>query len=532
MSTWFLVRPAASGEPATPVEAHGGFRLLRGDARGECHTLAGGGRARLLGRPHPRAARAAPRWQAAAARAAPLALDDLDGSFAALCLDGAGRSWVATDRFASQLVYVARDAGGRVLGAGSEPARLARLCGLTGDDPRGVLQGLCFGYVPSARTRFAGVERLPYGSWLCLDDGVVTPHWRFGARAPSPIDEADALAAIAEAEDRAVERALAPGGRVVLLLSGGWDSRALLARLARLRPRDGVVALTFGPADSDDVVRARALAAAAGVPHVHRPLRYQDGAGGLAAWAARHAELSDNVFATLPDGPGLLDELPGDVLWLGTAACSTDLPLAPPPPGPRAGWLVPAIAKRALHPELLVDLGLLPAAARGEALAACDEVFAAHDRDAPGGPHGAFDRACHATIFQLWNLNRRLFETARPVATPLHDVDLVERYGELPIELRAQRRAHKLANERLVPGFADVPLHSRGVPTDYLAALGADPAQWRAVAEVVRADPTLGRRFDLDAVLDLERVSAPRRPAAAQVVLRLFVAALGAAAAR
>jgi hypothetical protein len=126
---------------------------------------------------------------------------------------------------------------------------------------------LCLPYFPDARTGFADVEYVPPGSRLRIDrEGLAAErvdafrHWVAGLAPP--------VAEVLEAVDRAMRDYLAHAARLCPVfpcgLSGGWDSRAVVAAVRasghpfRLR--------TKGPPGSPDVEVARALARASGLP--------------------------------------------------------------------------------------------------------------------------------------------------------------------------------------------------------------------------------------------------------------------------
>ncbi|HEV2727377.1 MAG TPA: hypothetical protein VGV34_03730, partial [Solirubrobacterales bacterium] len=119
---------------------------------------------------------------------------------------------------------------------------------------------------PGDRTPFAEVKRLPQSATLRRRLGgarVKEERWPWAEIAPEQSREAAAEAAVA-----ALEEALAPvPGGVVCPLSGGRDSRMLLALLAR----DGRAAAAVTTSDDEGDTReedlAAPVAAALGVPH-------------------------------------------------------------------------------------------------------------------------------------------------------------------------------------------------------------------------------------------------------------------------
>lgn len=122
-------------------------------------------------------------------------------------------------------------------------------------------------YFPDARTGFVDVEYVPPGTRVRLErEGLAADRLdAFGRWAAGP---APPLAEVLETVDRAMQEYLQHAARLCPVfpcgLSGGWDSRAVVAAVRasghpfRLR--------TKGPPGSPDVEVARALAAAAGLP--------------------------------------------------------------------------------------------------------------------------------------------------------------------------------------------------------------------------------------------------------------------------
>ena len=127
------------------------------------------------------------------------------------------------------------------------------------------------GYLPENRTWFEGVQRLPPATVLTWDIGKGCLHTRryWSWDQVPPLDgrlDADALAAeLGQLFSAAVERRSRAGERVGLVLSGGLDSRAILAAL----PDRGAAlpTLTFGREHSTDSRIAARAARLKGARH-------------------------------------------------------------------------------------------------------------------------------------------------------------------------------------------------------------------------------------------------------------------------
>ena len=184
-----------------------------------------------------------------------------------------GRLILARDPFGIKpLYYVERDDG---FAFASEPQALiaaglvAPMLRDAGRDELLQLQFVC-----GRSTVFAGIERLLPGETLVVEAGRVVERRRRDAlpAAATPRDRADAdalsdLDGVLEDSVRLHQRSDVPYG---LFLSGGIDSSAVLAMMARLAERP-VLAFTVGfagTAAADERGRARAAARSVGAEHV------------------------------------------------------------------------------------------------------------------------------------------------------------------------------------------------------------------------------------------------------------------------
>ena len=171
------------------------------------------------------------------------------------------------------------------------------------------------GFLPFGLTPRRGARRLMPSHELTLDDFTTARIW---PEAPltriAPAGIPDHVAEAAELL-RTNMAALMGQGETVLYLSGGYDSRLVLAaargRTASLR------AETLGPAGTLDAHLAARLAATAGIAHRCVPVAVDD-VGTVAAWLERAGRMMHDQVATMGRTAVAID--PGTQPLSGTGA--------------------------------------------------------------------------------------------------------------------------------------------------------------------------------------------------------------------
>jgi asparagine synthase (glutamine-hydrolysing) len=196
----------------------------------------------------------------------------LRGMYAIAIHERAARTLtLSRDPFGIKPLYTARVAHG--LAFASEPQALLA-SGLVQPRLRGRkrLELLQLQFTTGAETIFEGIDRVLPGETLTCADGRVVGRRRLAALPAGPaevIGEAAALARLDAALTESVDlhqRSDVPYG---MFLSGGIDSAAILAVMARLNA-GGILAYTAGfdvPGAADERAAAAATAAAAGARH-------------------------------------------------------------------------------------------------------------------------------------------------------------------------------------------------------------------------------------------------------------------------
>jgi asparagine synthase (glutamine-hydrolysing) len=196
----------------------------------------------------------------------------LRGMFAFAIHDRAAHSLTLTrDPFGIKPLYTAQIPGG--LAFASEPqALLAAGLVQRGIRPAARDELLQMQFTTGADTIFPGIQRVLPGETLRAVDGHIVERQRVAAlpaEGPEDITEAAALARLDRALEQSVDlhqRSDVPYG---MFLSGGVDSAAVLAVMARLNA-PGVLAFTAGfdvPGAADERAQAAIVARAAGARH-------------------------------------------------------------------------------------------------------------------------------------------------------------------------------------------------------------------------------------------------------------------------
>lgn len=163
----------------------------------------------------------------------------------------------------------------------------------------GLVDLINFGFVTNDATLFEGVRLLPPGSVLVFEAGrlEVNQYWSYAAIEPVGRLDDKRVAEAAEVLKQAVVRSVTSAPKVALSLTGGADSRALLA--AAVTSELEFVTHSGGHVDSTDVVVARQLSETLGIPHVFEPV----GPERIADWLYPQVLYQGGLIATLHSHP-------------------------------------------------------------------------------------------------------------------------------------------------------------------------------------------------------------------------------------
>jgi asparagine synthase (glutamine-hydrolysing) len=157
----------------------------------------------------------------------------LTGRFAGVAFDSSrDRCWVIRDQLGAQPLLYAPALDGALF-AEHERELLARLPRTPAPDRLGVLGWIESGMPPAQRTLYEGIERIPAGGRLSLDERVAVERWwRLRYEGVQGGAVAELGERLRDAAFAAVSRAATGARRPAVKLSGGLDSSSVAAGLA------------------------------------------------------------------------------------------------------------------------------------------------------------------------------------------------------------------------------------------------------------------------------------------------------------
>jgi asparagine synthase (glutamine-hydrolysing) len=195
---------------------------------------------------------------------------ELEGFFVVVVGDGRTRETVVLTDVVGSCHAFAREWGNAAALSGSS-LLLAGLDGST-PDPVACREFLATGIIYEDRTVHREVRKLgPAGVFRLANDARqgTQRYWRISDLEPESLDGQEAVRALGESIGAAARRVAKAFANPVCDLTGGYDSRVLVAlfRTAGVRFSTTVT----GPEGSPDVVVSRGLAKLAGLAHLHVP---------------------------------------------------------------------------------------------------------------------------------------------------------------------------------------------------------------------------------------------------------------------
>jgi asparagine synthase (glutamine-hydrolysing) len=204
----------------------------------------------------------------------PALVDRLRGMFAFAVWDAERkRLLLARDRFGQKPLFYRFEAG-RLLFSSEIKGILAALASPPALDVESLDDYLTLRFVPSPRTMFQGIRKLPPGHWLCLETGGESPsldvqrYWDLRFVPKRRLSEADAVEETDARLREAVETHLVADVPVGAFLSGGMDSSLVVAMMARaLDAPPATFAVGVRESDFDELPFAREVARHCGTEH-------------------------------------------------------------------------------------------------------------------------------------------------------------------------------------------------------------------------------------------------------------------------
>ena len=206
-------------------------------------------------------------WRAALAQGAQRAAAGAVGDFAVGLTDDTGRTFLAVDRFAIRTLCY------RVINGSLHFAEradtLAALEPRAAIDPQAIFDYLYFHVIPSPRTIFQGVYRLPQAHYALSENGrlTVAPYWVPEFREPASASFEPLAAEFRQRVQDAVATQL-DGSKPACFLSGGTDSSTVAGMLAQLAGAASTAySIGFEAEGYDEMQYARLAARHFGIQH-------------------------------------------------------------------------------------------------------------------------------------------------------------------------------------------------------------------------------------------------------------------------
>ncbi len=250
-----------------------------------------------LGYPHMEG----PRWVRAAdilgafCTGIPSFLENVHGFFAFVVNDRtADRQLVLTDRFGGIAIYYLATRG--LIALSDSVEALAKLAGALHLDRQGISEFLETGFMVGDKTHFQEIRKLRPGTINEIVSGEITTtrYWDYAAldcRTAHPGER------IASEFNRYVEQGIGYSGRAALPLSGGMDSRAILA--ACLEHRKRLNCYTFGNFPNDDVRIVKNIRLDTSLPHRFNAINREMTETGIRDIDQLNSECSASVNAVM-----------------------------------------------------------------------------------------------------------------------------------------------------------------------------------------------------------------------------------------
>ena len=325
-------------------------------------------------------------------------VEKLNGIFAIALWDVRNQTLLlARDKFGVKPLYWA-ETNGRLTFASELKALLVDPAISRELDLQAIDQFLTFRFVPAPRTLFAGVKKLPPASTLTVDaNGVRENRYWTGDPHPTRSDTDRLVDEYSVAFERAVVRQMMSDRPIGVMLSGGVDSAAIAAVVAKHSPhmRTFTVGFEGGGAGTNEIPQARETARLLGAEHESvvvgaseylerlpdSLLTLEEPVGSTSALAVRFvAQLMKPTVPVALTGQGADEPLGGYGRHLGVKL-ATELRKVAPLTRPLA-----RLADRTTNPQLRRGLATLDAKGDAELLLSAYSIFREPDKQRLYGP--------------------------------------------------------------------------------------------------------------------------------------------------
>ncbi len=207
-------------------------------------------------------------WRTAVAKGRTAAIAtaaETQGHFAVALGLPSGRCFMATDRFAAHSICFTEGAQGLRFAERADELGEGR----TEIDPQAIYDYLYFHMIPSPRTVWRGVRRLPPGHFVWHEGGEteVGSYWTPRFKAPGTAQFAPLAEEFRQLLRRSVARAL-DGSKPACFLSGGTDSSTVAGLIGEVAGRPAAsYSIGFDAAGYDEMAFARIAARRFGTEH-------------------------------------------------------------------------------------------------------------------------------------------------------------------------------------------------------------------------------------------------------------------------
>ncbi len=236
-------------------------------------------------------------WQLALESGAAKAAACVDGEFAVAIREPSGRTFLAVDRFAIRtLCYKI---------VGNELQFALRADALTGAtdgaalDPQAIFDYVYFHVIPSPRTIFKGVHRVPPGHYVLFENGQLTvaPYWTPAFDDTTPMPLAAERSRFRQALQDSVAAQL-DGTKAACFLSGGTDSSTVAGMIGQVTGKPAATySIGFQAEGYDEMEYARLTARHFGTEHHEYYVTPDDLVSGIPAVAAHYDQPFGNSSA-------------------------------------------------------------------------------------------------------------------------------------------------------------------------------------------------------------------------------------------